>query len=183
MSLGETSLALKQSNNRDINGGRKRRSALNQDEECRGKREIERVHGHDHGVVERIQQASLDFDLGETCSRSITSVKLEVTTSESWIISFVNSKGHKPASSHHQTQRRSPNQSRRGTDDGRGGGWSSVLEGSRSERSRIEIEIVTGEAVIVMVAGEGKSPNGSGDMPAEGDELRRRWRRSDGGLS
>lgn len=32
-----------------------------------------------------------------------------------------------------------------------------VLEGSRSERSRIKIETIAGEAGIAMVAGEGKT--------------------------
>ncbi|KAI6705688.1 hypothetical protein NL676_008650 [Syzygium grande] len=75
---------LKQSNNGDVNGGRKQRSARNQDEECR-ERDGLRVHGHDHGVVEHVQRASLDFNLRETCFRSITNPKLGVATAESSI--------------------------------------------------------------------------------------------------
>ncbi|KAK3431036.1 hypothetical protein EUGRSUZ_E02928 [Eucalyptus grandis] len=56
-----------------------------------------------------------------------------------------------------QSRDQSPKQCWRGTDDGRRGGWSMVLGGSRSERSHLKIETITGEAVIAMVAGEAKT--------------------------
>lgn len=56
-----------------------------------------------------------------------------------------------------------------------------VLEGSRSERSQIKIETITGEAVIAMVAGEGKTQTEEPSTVAETCRRRERSCAGDGG--